>query len=292
MRRATVAKLCVLESIATVTILTFFSRISSPLLLIPDVVTLARGVVAAYLLYYRLFSSRAHVATLNDMGKGLAILSAFYAFSCALIASWILNGHAQDPYQSSESWFLVFGVFLWLTCTNAVLFMATVTLLRNAAMDDEFQTVGEVGHRLAVHSFPVLLTAVTTMKLAEQLSVEDVALRTYEIGAAEALQQGDPCTHPTLPTTSGPCCICLEDFCLGDPVIELRCHHVFHEACAKSWLRAPSMLSPDRGSPCPLRCTWSWKATPSATSVGAASNLDVPSEHATSEPNASPSIVI
>lgn len=33
------------------------------------------------------------------------------------------------------------------------------------------------------------------------------------------------------------CCICMEDFCHTDVVVETGCHHVFHKSCCREWLR-------------------------------------------------------
>lgn len=42
----------------------------------------------------------------------------------------------------------------------------------------------------------------------------------------------------TLQTSSiSSCCICLDDFRLGDEISALSCEHSFHPECIKSWLR-------------------------------------------------------
>lgn len=38
-------------------------------------------------------------------------------------------------------------------------------------------------------------------------------------------------------SSSSSCCICLDDFRLGDEISTLSCEHTFHPECIKSWLR-------------------------------------------------------
>merc|ERR1712000_649007 len=42
------------------------------------------------------------------------------------------------------------------------------------------------------------------------------------------------------------CSICLVAFEHGDTIMELQCHHIFHEDCISRWL--------SMGHTCPMRC--------------------------------------
>lgn len=61
----------------------------------------------------------------------------------------------------------------------------------------------------------------------------------------------------------GPCVICLQDYAVGDELLELHCGHVHHKDCICRWLRSGA-------SSCPMRCLTDVGPAPNPGAAGSA----------------------
>eukprot|EP00928_Gymnodinium_smaydae_P088726 TRINITY_DN72788_c0_g1_i1.p1 TRINITY_DN72788_c0_g1~~TRINITY_DN72788_c0_g1_i1.p1 ORF type:complete len:245 (-),score=33.06 TRINITY_DN72788_c0_g1_i1:511-1245(-) len=78
------------------------------------------------------------------------------------------------------------------------------------------------------------------------LTLEDITLRTFAFQDV-ADTAGEAISADCLDA----CCICLDEYCSGDMICELVCHHKFHKSCVGGWINADAKES---SKLCPLRC--------------------------------------